>query len=61
MIRTQTTDYALIVAYQTMVESLKKRIGKTDIHDTKQLTHDFRQLYATEFKLFQLEIRSDQA
>lgn len=61
MIRTQVTDYALTVAYQTMVKSLQERIGKTDIRDTKQLTHDFRQLYATEAKLFLLESRSDQA
>lgn len=61
MIRTQTTDYELIVAYQMLIKGLKERITKTATSDVKQLTHDFRQLYATEAKLFQLEIRSDQA
>ncbi|HBF75538.1 MAG TPA: hypothetical protein DDW71_09815 [Lactobacillus sp.] len=61
MIRTRTTDYALIIAYQTMVKSLKERISKTKLNDIEQLTHDFRQLYATEAKLFLLESRSDQA
>lgn len=61
MIRTQTTDYELIVAYQTLIEGLKKRISKTGVDDIKQLSHDFLQLYATEMKLFQLQTRSDQA